>query len=107
MRYFTLAVGLSMTIVGWLGVLIVTPYAFIIYMMSGFSEDQARLQTACIAIPIGGVIMGLTGVLILIFSPKARDPKPRKAPNHTLEATSMSVTDAAAQPPRQPSSRLT
>jgi hypothetical protein len=30
-----------------------------------------------------------------------------KEPNHTLEATSMSVTDAAAQPPRQPRSRLT
>lgn len=33
--------------------------------------------------------------------------KNENRPNHTLEATSMSVTDAAAQPPRQPRSRLT
>ncbi len=59
-----------------------------------------------VGVYISGLLRSSGSALLLQLYDEVQELK-KTEPNQSLEATSMSVTDAAAQPPRQPRSRLT
>ncbi len=65
-----LIAGCILALVGGLGTLVTTPYAFILAMMSGFSENTSGLIAICIAVPLICVLCAVTGVCIAIKSLK-------------------------------------
>jgi glucose uptake protein GlcU len=67
--------------------------AFMVLVLSPFAESVDFSY---------GIPALILTCIIFIISFIARNKKKKKEPNQSLQTTTMAVTDAAAQPPRQP-----
>jgi uncharacterized membrane protein YhdT len=66
-----IAVGVILTLVGALWTLAATPYAIIVAMMSGFSDDPATLIVYCAVVPLLGVGALATGIRTIYCEAKS------------------------------------
>ncbi len=60
-----IAAGIILTLIGALGTLVATPYAIIVGMMSGFSDNPKMLMLYCAAVPIIGIGIFAAGIRII------------------------------------------
>jgi uncharacterized membrane protein YhdT len=91
-----IVVGVILTLVGALWTLVATPYAIIVAMMSGFSDDPATLIVCCAVVPLLGIGVLAAGIRTTYCEAKSdKSEKMKTKPNNAMERSRILVTDRA------------